>query len=158
MERNPVSVPNQFKLEKISDLNFNIGYKGLNFITNEIGFILGSTHRGGFPILFRTENGGKSWHEIELEFVGDQSPLKLSFKDSTTGFINIFDATGCPEDCKDKSVLYKTIDGGYNWEEIVYDSLDGTIYDIEFDSMGHLFAEIKFTSTQGLKTKIFSII
>lgn len=155
MERNPVSAPPEFELEKISDLNFNIGYKGLNFLTDEIGFILGSTNRGGYPILFRTEDGGKTWHEIELEITGDQSPLKLNFKNATTGFITIYDASGCPDDCKNKSVLYKTVDGGYNWEEIEYDSLDGYIFDIEFDSKGHLFTEIKFTSTEGLNTKIY---
>lgn len=76
-------------------------------------------------IMFKTEDGGKSWSPVTLPF----SKYKhMSFVDEYLGFVLSGDG------------LYKTTDGGQNWQKIMENSV---IYDHTIRS--NTFQKVKFT-------------
>jgi len=137
-----ITVPSQFDLTEISNLDFNMGFRKLQFVTNQIGFILGGSNVGGVVKLLRSVDEGKTWEEMNIETKPRQHPRSMNFKNDKVGFITVYDASGCPDDCQNRSVLYRTIDGGDSWEEIEYNTIDGYLHHVDFDSNGNLFASL----------------
>ncbi len=135
-----LTVPDQFELNKIGEARFPGSIVEFQFVTDAIGYILGSTTAGGFVMILKTEDGGRTWNDLGIEINYRQHPWNVFFKNENLGFITVHDVTGCPDDCEYRAVLLKTDNGGLTWEEIVYPELRGSFYHLVFDEHGNVYA------------------
>ncbi|MDZ7633968.1 MAG: YCF48-related protein [Bacteroidales bacterium] len=73
--------------------------------------------------LFSTTDGGKTWGNINKKFAGSYQNIGLHFFDEKEG-ISLFITTD-PGEGDERVVLYRTSDGGNNWEKIRKDEWGG---------------------------------
>jgi hypothetical protein len=73
--------------------------------------------------LFSTTNGGRTWENVNTKFAGSYQNIGLHFFDEKEG-ISLFIAID-PGEGNDRVVLYRTSDGGNNWEKIQKDEWGG---------------------------------
>jgi len=73
--------------------------------------------------LFRTTDGGKTWENVNTKFAGSYQNIGLHFFDEKEG-ISLFITTD-PGEGNDRVVLYRTRDGGNNWEKKQKDEWGG---------------------------------
>ncbi|MBL0310605.1 MAG: T9SS type A sorting domain-containing protein [Bacteroidetes bacterium] len=99
---------------EIENSVFTNGPSGVWFITENVGFIIGSDG-GGNPQVGKTINGGASWTKTSLPVgsMGFNDANKLFFFDQNTGYIV----------CR-SGHIYKTTDQGVAWNELTSGTTD----------------------------------
>ncbi len=70
-----------------------------------------------YPYVFRTTNGGLNWTSFYLSGNGSGG---LNFLNASTGYLFSYQNYLCPSCPNPYSKVFKTIDGGVNWNEIFY--------------------------------------
>jgi photosystem II stability/assembly factor-like uncharacterized protein len=78
-----------------------VWFKSIFFTDKKSGWVTGETEYGGIPWLFHTNDGGKTWLERGVEYIGDSY---LAFLDRERGVIS-----------SDKGFILITKDGGKRW-------------------------------------------
>jgi len=132
-----ITAPGGFEINQINTIQFNGGLNEIQFIDENIGYILGHNNVGGYAEIFRTDNGGITWTDLKLQ--NRVLPSSMFFLTKNVGFISYFGLNGN---------LLKTTDGGLNWIKISHQGLNGMIYHIQKDNNNNLYAILS-----GLKTK-----
>lgn len=134
-----ITAPNGFILRQIVIPDFNGSFEEIQFVDDKVGYILGSKNAGGYSEIFKTENEGNTWVNLQME--KNSFPINMIFKNKDLGFISTQDVSGCPPpNCLDKCVILKTENGGKTWQEIEYPNLKGTLHHFQFDELGNLYA------------------
>ena len=133
----PFSVPKSLKYTDLGEVGVD-DIKDFKFIDKNIGYVLGVQNFGGYVNIFKTENGGKNWRDLKVGI--ETYPHNFHFLDKNNGFISVYAATGCPNKCVYKSVLYATKNGGETWERREYPNFEGMLYEIVSDSNKNLYA------------------
>jgi photosystem II stability/assembly factor-like uncharacterized protein len=149
-----IDAPDEFEITLVSDLDFEMGYNQIHFIDNNKGFLLGGKNAGGTVQLIQTSDAGLTWEKANIETKPRQYPRSMNFKNDSTGFITISDVMGCPEECQNRSVLYKTTDGGKSWVELEYPDLNGYIHKLKIDSDGNLYGNLFHHSMDNRKMEL----
>lgn len=145
-----LDIPLPYSLIQIGEISSDNNISAFQMVTQNTGYGMGSTVKGGYPFVVKTLDAGKTWTEISPETA--HYPISLFFQDELTGFITVHDITGCPNACQNKTVLLKTTDGGQTWEEVQYPNLSGILYHLQSDSQGNLFANL-FTTKKVVLVK-----
>ena len=91
----------------------------------------GDPNISGYPFIgdgvYRSNNGGQSWTNIGLAETGITSRIIVHPTDSNTIFVATM---GIPFERDINRGLYKTTDGGQNWDKILYVDDDAGIIDL----------------------------
>ena len=122
-----------------SAINYFLGVSVFHFINEDLGVV--AENMIGLNV-YKTTNGGLDWTEIEsgnFDFI----PQVIKFHNTNNGII------------AGKGQIIKTIDSGYNWEEVFNTSTFwADFYDIEFISDEEIFivGANNFTTTMILKS------
>lgn len=135
-----LEVPLPYTFSKVGSIILDQYIKEFQMVTEQTGYGLGSNIRGGYPVIIKTTNGGKTWTDISPQTF--HFPVTLFFLDESLGFLTVHDVTGCPNACQNKCVLLQTKDGGVTWEEREYPNLSGILYHLQADSKGNLYANL----------------
>ena len=135
-----VKPPKGFSLTQLTQIEHKGGFHKLHFFDDNIGFLYGHNTFGGYPAIFKTENGGKSWTNLGINI--SEIPISIAFKNKDLGFISIHDSKGCPSNCQNRCLLMKTIDGGKTWQRNEYPTYKGQLTHIQFDEQGNLYAAL----------------
>ncbi|PHN07981.1 WD40/YVTN/BNR-like repeat-containing protein [Flavilitoribacter nigricans] len=111
--------PQGYEIESIGTLDFNGGMDAFRMLDQQTGYALASNNVGGYAEVFKTENGGISWTNLEVNI--PFRPLAMVFRDTDYGLITVNDRTGCDgTDCLSRTVAFRTENGGTTWERIEY--------------------------------------
>lgn len=124
-----ISAPPGFEISLIRELEFNGGLNKIQFINQQEGFLLANNNIGGYLNIFKTEDGGVFW--TDLEVTNFESPIDLFFLNENEGFVSSHGLQGS---------LLKTTDGGETWENKVFPNLKGNFYHIQADQSGNIYA------------------
>lgn len=122
----------------------------MDFINDSVGFACGggwfSPHRN---VVLRTTNAGQSWETLTRDSVGN-----LQFLFSEVDFVSIDSGMVVQSYGYD---LYRTVDGGISWQQIVYDStqLNQTISDLHFVNSSLGFLTTRVSSGTMSKARIY---
>jgi photosystem II stability/assembly factor-like uncharacterized protein len=135
-----IKMPKGFTFTQLSQIEYKGGFQELHFFDDNTGFLYGRNTFGGYPAIFKTEDGGKSWTNLNITI--PESPISIAFKDKNIGFISIFDSKGCPSNCQNRTLLMKTIDGGKTWQRNEYPNYKGQLSHIQFDKQGNMYAAL----------------
>jgi photosystem II stability/assembly factor-like uncharacterized protein len=135
-----IKMPKGFTFTQLTQIEYKGGFQELHFFDDNTGFLYGRNTFGGYPAIFKTEDGGKSW--TNLNILVPDSPISIAFKDKNVGFISIFDSKGCPSNCQNRTLLMKTIDGGKTWQRNEYPTYKGQLSHIQFDKQGNMYAAL----------------
>lgn len=138
--RRNILPPSGFAVDTIGEIDFNGSVQSFQFLDQKIGYALVSNNVGGYVEVFKTEDSGITWNDLEIGI--DQFPRSMIFKDENIGLITVNDVTGCPNNCQNKTVILKTENGGQDWQEIELPNLNGTLYHPQFDETGNLYANL----------------
>ncbi len=101
-----------FKWEKLPTEPYRGKQDDIFFINENNGWYI-----NGFGKIYHTTNGGKNW-KLQLEKKGTFFRC-ITFIDSLHGFVGTVGTDYFP-DVLDTIPLYKTLDGGENWEPVIY--------------------------------------
>lgn len=140
-----LEMPLPYSLTSVARIPGSNSISSFQMLTQEVGFGLGSTSAGGYPYLIKTTDGGVTWDQKSPAV--SQYPRSLFFLNESEGYITVHDVTGCPDACQDRCILLRTTDGGDSWEEIHLPNLSGTLYHLQADREGNLYASL-FTPEQ----------
>ena len=146
--RREIIPPEGYDVIEVSSIDFDGSIRELHFVNDQLGYALATNNVGGYVDVFKTENGGESWHNLAVDY--DNQPINIEFKDENVGFISVHDVTGCPPpNCLNKTVVLKTQDGGTTWSRLVYENLKGSLYHLTYDEKGNLYAATFLLDEQG---------
>lgn len=137
-----LKAPTGFELTKRSTVNFNGGLSELQFVDDQLGFLLGRSTAGSYAALFKTVDGGSSWTDLGL--TAKVNPINLFFMNDKIGFITYYEAT---------AGLLKTTDGGQSWTPLTYPDLVGNLYHLQKDEQGNLYAIASNANTSTVLVK-----
>ena len=147
--RDPLCVPKTnftappgYKLEFVGTLPVlnNQAPMSLDMLDDNLGFVLGMVVFTQDAVAYKTADGAKNW--TRLNTTGLKNPLTLHFINETVGLLSVFDETGCPANCENRTVLYKTEDGGQFWKKQTYPALQGQFRQILTGPDGRLYATL----------------
>ncbi len=79
---------------------------------------------------YRSTDGGKSWRFLGLRDVGNAGAVEVDPRDANVAFVA---AIGHPFGANPERGLYRTRDGGENWEKVLFVSDSTGIVDVEID-------------------------
>jgi photosystem II stability/assembly factor-like uncharacterized protein len=148
-----IKAPSGFTLRQVVIPDFIGSFKEIQFVDDNIGYILGTKNAGGYAEIFKTENGGNSWTNLQIGKV--VFPINMVFKNKDLGFISIQDVSGCPPpNCLNNCIIVKTENGGKSWQEVEYPNLKGILYHIQFDELGNLYATLQLYQNSISNTKL----
>ncbi len=151
-QNSEVSSPAPYVLESRGSISFNGSIKAFQFVDENIGYAMCTMNVGGYVALFKTEDGGRSWKDLNLNI--QQFPVGFTFKNEQSGIITVHDVTGCPPPgCLEKCVFYKTVDGGITWAKVELEQYKGMLYHPQFDKDGNLFAYLYRIDSQAAIVK-----
>jgi photosystem II stability/assembly factor-like uncharacterized protein len=85
-------------------ISFLPGLGKIDFAPQSNGFFWSNTE------LFTSRDDGITWESVQQNMKFDGELVLMDFKDSLTGWALFFE--------NEKTVLYKTIDGGFHWERL----------------------------------------
>lgn len=107
-------------------------YRTVYFINESLGWVISPNKESSTIDLFKTEDGGFNWNKFDSD--GNKFDVSsLYFTDEKNGFIN-----AVPN-------IYRTTDGGNNWELIRSGSLAG-LGDVRFGDVHFLSKDIGYIS------------
>lgn len=132
-----ISAPDGFEINRISTIQFDGAITEIQFVDENVGYVLGNNSVGGYAEIFKTDDGGKTWTDLELEY--REAPIGMFFLNEEVGFISYFGSNGN---------LLKTTDGGLNWVEIQNQNLNGELYHIQKDNNNNLYAILTGVETE----------
>ena len=127
-----ILVPAGYEMETIGEISWNGSMKDFQFLDAQNGYALGSSNMGGYAEVFKTTDGGHSWSDLDVAF--HQIPKGMVFKNTNLGIVTVYDKNRC--------VLWKTSNGGLDWQSIEIDGLTGTFHHPQYDSQGNLYATL----------------
>lgn len=90
----------------------NVTIRKILFVDNYTGYLLGQNFELNYSSIYKTDNGGETWFRIletDALIIND-----IHFHNFDLGYI-----------CGERSTVMKSEDGGYNWEVIAIDNLNG---------------------------------
>jgi photosystem II stability/assembly factor-like uncharacterized protein len=151
-----IKVPKGFTFMQLTQIEYKGGFNELHFFDDNTGFLYGRNTFGGYPAIFKTEDGGKSWNNLNI--VVPESPNSVAFKNKNVGFISFFDSKGCPSNCQNRTLLMKTIDGGKTWQRNEYPAYRGQLTHIQFDKQGNMYAALVSYESSSKTVKILKSI
>ncbi|MEC7755182.1 YCF48-related protein [Roseivirga sp. UBA1976] len=93
----------------------NAGLRGLSAVSDQVAWASGS---GGTAI--RTTDGGATWQNVSIPGTDTLQFRDIEAFDANTAIVL---SAGLP------AVIYKTTDGGQNWEQKYFSMVEGTFYD-----------------------------
>ena len=126
-----IYAPTEFVIQPINKIEDNINLKDIQFVTEEIGYLLAGNNKGGFAEMYQTKNGGQTWNDLELTI--KESPLSMFFINEAIGIVSHYGQA---------SNYHRTEDGGETWMSMKTSNLTGNLYHIEMDKTGDLYAVI----------------
>lgn len=135
IEAEPVA-PSGFEITELTTIPFDGDLKALQFVNEDIGFILGEKEESDDLELLKTEDGGFTWEALNVTV--ELRPINMMFLDENIGLVSHYGP--------DPSIL-RTIDGGQNWEQLTFPDLNGRIDDLQKDANGNLYAMTSAIST-----------
>jgi photosystem II stability/assembly factor-like uncharacterized protein len=136
-----IQAPAGWGINTIGTIDFEGSIQAFQFVSEQVGYALGSKNVGGYAEAFKTTDGGQTWTNLNIGF--EQHPRSMVFKNENFGLITVHDVTGCPPpNCENRCVILKTENGGLDWEEVVYEDLQGILYHPKFDEEGVLYANL----------------
>lgn len=147
--RDPLCVPKTnftappgYKLEFVGTLPSlnNQVPMALDMLDDNLGFVLGMVVFTQDAVAYKTTDGAKTW--ARLNTTGLKNPLALHFINETVGLLSVFDETGCPANCENRTVVYKTENGGQFWKKQTYPALQGQFRQILTGPDGRLYATL----------------
>lgn len=124
-----LSAPAGFKIEKYSTIELKGVLEEVQFLNDSIGYVLGKKSAGSHVAIFKTNDGGTSW--VDLNILNTVRPNSMFFLNENVGFISYAGSNGG---------LLKTEDKGLSWENKNYTNLNGNIYHIQKDKDNNLYA------------------
>lgn len=124
-----LTAPEGFEINLLSSIDFNGQLSKIQFLDKNNGYILGTNNVGGAAEVFRTNNGGESWTDLNLQ--NRINPHSMFFLTKDKGFISYYEKSGN---------LLITEDGGINWEVKEYENIIGSLHHIQSDGQGNLYA------------------
>jgi photosystem II stability/assembly factor-like uncharacterized protein len=152
-----IKAPSGFILKQVAIPDFKGSFEEIQFVDDNVGFILGNKNAGGYAEIFKTENGGITWANLQME--KNVNPINMIFKNKDLGFISTQDVSGCPPpNCLNKCVVLKTENGGKTWQEIEYPDLKGSFYHMQFDEQGNLYGTLQLYKNSVSSTKLMKSI
>jgi photosystem II stability/assembly factor-like uncharacterized protein len=128
-EKTGITAPSGFRISLHSSIQYNGTLKEIQFVSANVGFILGTNNVWGLADVFRTTNGGVTWTNLNLQ--NSEIPINMFFFNDQIGFISYFGSKG--------NILITT-DGGTTWTKKDYQYLNGTLYHIQKDNNNNLYA------------------
>jgi len=131
-----VTVPEGFEINSINTISGEVHFKEIQFINDKVGYILGASDIGGYTEIFKTNDIGNIWTDLDLSL--NKTPINMFFINEDTGFVSYYGLKGN---------LYKTIDGGSRWNEKSYQNLNGNLYHIQKDRENNLYAILSDSET-----------
>jgi photosystem II stability/assembly factor-like uncharacterized protein len=102
----------------------------IQFVTDLIGYAVGTNNTTGFQIIYKTVDGGITWTNISLPYANTSELLDLSFVDPLTGWV-------CGYDVFSENIIWTTDDGGVTWTDQsanILGSINGTLWSISMIS------------------------
>jgi photosystem II stability/assembly factor-like uncharacterized protein len=92
-----------FHLDRFNYVN------GINFLSENIGFMLFSDYNNNCYYIKKTTDGGQTWLKLEskIVFLNPNDDINIQFTSENTWYLN-----------QNDTLLLKTIDGGMSWENI----------------------------------------
>lgn len=135
-----LTAPEGFEIRALASIDLAVSLSEVQFVTNDLGYILASTNAGAWPAILKTEDGGQSWTDLGIDV--KKHAQSLFFVDENLGFITLSDNQGCPSNCLYRCFLLKTTDGGQSWEEVEFPNLKGSMHKILADEAGNLYANL----------------
>jgi photosystem II stability/assembly factor-like uncharacterized protein len=136
----PLTVPKGFKINELGTINIDNAVLDFQFFDNKLGYALASQNFGGFVNIFKTEDGGIHWKNLNIKI--NQIPVSFHFVDQHNGLITVHDVTGCPDKCQNICVIFTTKDGGKTWERREIENLKGSLYYVTSDTQQNLYATL----------------
>ncbi|NOU59957.1 WD40/YVTN/BNR-like repeat-containing protein [Marinifilum caeruleilacunae] len=136
-----MTAPQGFTIEEKSSIEMNGSLKEIQFLNEDVAYILGSNNYGGHADVFKSEDGGKTWSDLNLQL--RRSPENMFFLNKEIGFVST----------NDKGKLLKTIDGGLNWTEIHYENINGMLHRIQKDHENNLYAISRISDAHSVLIK-----
>ncbi len=106
-----INAPEGVEISKVGVLGINGSLLQLQFPDAETGYVLGSYNYGGYVELFKSEDGGRNWKRLNLDW--EVRPADMHFMNKDEGFITLSGQTD----------ILITPDGGSTWERISYPNL-----------------------------------
>gem|GEM_PF-6903406 len=98
----------------------------VQFTSNQVAFIAGSTVGNGQAYAKRSMDGGVSWSVFPMGF--HEQGTAYWFQDEGYAYV------GLPPNTNQNTRLALTVDGGVNWYFSEYDNLEGQIVDFYFEN------------------------
>lgn len=139
--RTEILAPEGYQIETVGTFELDGNPRQLQFVTDELGYILATKNFGGYVEVLKTTDGGQTWTSLDINI--EQSPTNMVFRDENYGLITVHDVSGCPPpNCLNKCVILRTENGGDDWEEIELEELRGILYHPTFDDEGNLYANL----------------
>jgi len=154
-EKSPLSAPDGATLNLITSVDYKGSFEKLQFINNQVGYLLTHSNIDGSIGLLKTKDTGKTWTEINFGL--QESPEGMAFRNENLGFISVFNSKGCPNSCDDTPIVYKTINGGTTWVKTELSNIKGSLSHIQFDKSRNIYAST-FTTYPNFKTAIVKSI
>jgi photosystem II stability/assembly factor-like uncharacterized protein len=135
-----VKSPKGYSLTQLAQIEYKGSFNNLTFFDENTGFLYGNNIFGSYPDVFKTEDGGKTWKNLNINI--SEIPISIAFKNKDLGFISIHDSKGCPSNCQNRCLLMITEDGGKTWKKNEYPDYKGQLHHIQFDEKGNLYAAL----------------
>jgi photosystem II stability/assembly factor-like uncharacterized protein len=151
MSEKPLTVPKSLKIKELGKIDVSGSVYDFQFIDNKIGYVLASQNFGGYVNIFKTEDGGNTWRNLDVKI--NYNPINFHFIDSDNGFFSIYDSFGCPNNCQNRCVLYITKNGGQTWERKEYSNLKGYLYYLTSDDKKNLYATLSSLNQKRILVK-----
>jgi len=123
------SAPANYNLQTIDSIEANVHIKAIQFPSESVGYLLAGNNVGSYAEVFRTNDGGRHWQDLSLDF--DESPLNLLFLDENIGILSHYGGKGN---------LMRTTDGGNTWQPHNSDNLNGNLYHLTKDVQGNIYS------------------
>ncbi len=108
-----------------------------HFISKEVGFVAGLQPFNSGNTVFKTEDGGATWQELNFAIDGGAFYYQIHFANADTGFVSIGGA------------LYRTLDGGLTFVEQTLIADPNYISNIHFLNAQVGFVSLVRTQTDG---------
>ena len=105
------------------------------FINNSTGWIVHEEQAGIYSFkIYKTSDSGQSWtylSKIEPGYPVGIQIMSIKFVNENTGFMVGYMRYPIPQGETFDGIYFKTINGGLNWVQILYNQID-VLYDIQF--------------------------
>ena len=131
VNRGPAAPPAGYEFKYLTSIPSGGRVSIIQFVDETTGYALGKS-------CYKTWKSGKLWTRLSMST--PHWPRGMIFFDKNSGIITLENKFSCPPNCPEVCITLRTQDGGENWEEYIVPNLDGTLKNLQLDSLGNVYA------------------